>query len=114
MMPGLSSTANSVSPPVISRPLTLREAARWSRIFLVRNPFYIVSAALLLLSMRLLSGDSRLFAGETPQLLFNFSSFQVYELLLAGTAILLARRRIWYDAGLLVGWKRCLSACPLS
>jgi len=70
---------------------------------LARNPLYIISAALLLLSMRVLSGDSRVFTRETPQLLFNFSSFQVYELLLVGTAIFLARRKIWYDAGLLVG-----------
>lgn len=86
-----------------TRVVTLADLSRWLRHALARNPFYIISAALLLLSMRLLSGDSRIFAHETPQLLFNFSSFQFYELLLVGTAIVLARRKVWYDAGLLVG-----------
>jgi len=39
---------------------------RWMRILLARNPFYIISAALLLLSMRQLSLDSRIFPGELP------------------------------------------------
>src|SRR5262249_41978689 len=42
------------------------------------------------------------FHAETAQLAFNFSSLQVYELLLVGTAIFLASRRIWYDSTLLV------------
>src|SRR5271170_7275225 len=99
--------SDSSSSPVFSsfttRAVTRGDVARWVRQALARNPFYIISAALLLLSMRLLSGDSRIFTQETPQLLFNFSSFQVYELLLVGTAIVLARRKIWYDSGLLVG-----------
>jgi hypothetical protein len=86
----------------INRPFGWRDLWRWVRHGLARNPFYILSAALLLLSMRLLSGDSRIFHDEGPQLFFNFSSFQFYELLLVGTAIALARRRIWYDSALLV------------
>jgi hypothetical protein len=85
---------------------------RWTRILLARNPFYIISAVLLLWSMRQLSLDSRIFPDELPQLLFNFSSFQFYELLLAGTAILLARRRIWYDSGLLVGLENLFICVP--
>ena len=86
-----------------TRGVTRADVVRWLRLALARNPFYIISAGLLLLSMRLLSGDSRIFSGETPQLLFNFSSFQFYELLLVGTAVFLARRKIWYDSGLLIG-----------
>ena len=62
--------------------------------------------------MRRLSLDSRIFTGELPQLLFNFSSFQFYELLLAGTAIVLARRRIWYDSGLLIGLENLFICVP--
>jgi hypothetical protein len=83
----------------------------WRRL-LARNPFYILSAALLLWSMRLLSLDSRIFVKELPQLLFNFSSFQFYELLLGFTAIALARRRVWYDAGLLVGLENLFICVP--
>jgi hypothetical protein len=97
------SSSGPASSSFTTRAVTRGDVARWLRQALARNPFYIISAALLLLSMRLLSGDSRVFARETPQLLFNFSSFQVYELLLVGTAIVLARRKIWYDSGLLVG-----------
>jgi len=100
-------------PPPIIPPFDPGAAVRhWARILLARNPFYIVSAALLLWSMRRLSLDSRIFPREFPQLLFNFSSFQVYELLLAGTAIALARRRIWYDAGLLVGLENLFVCVP--
>jgi hypothetical protein len=67
---------------------------------------------LLLWSMRRLSLDSRIFRDELPQLLFNFSSFQIYELLLAGTAIGLARRRAWYDSGLLVGLENMFVCVP--
>jgi hypothetical protein len=84
----------------------------WARVLLARNPFYILSALLLLWSMRRLSLDSRVFSHELPQLLFNFSSFQVYELLLAFTAIMLARRRVWYDSGLLVGLDNLFICVP--
>ncbi len=87
----------------INQPFTAAAIWRCFKMLLARNPFYILSALLLLYSIRLLSVDSRLFRDETPNLLFNFSSFQFYELLLAGTAILLARRMIWYDSGLLIG-----------
>ncbi|HEX3718703.1 MAG TPA: hypothetical protein VH595_12110 [Verrucomicrobiae bacterium] len=98
-------SSGETSLPLIRRDasITAADLGRWLRLLLARNPFYILSALLLLYSMRLLSGDTRLFSSETPQLLFNFSAFQVYELLLALTAILLARRAVWYDSGLLVG-----------
>ena len=106
--PPLRLSPRSAAPPFDSWALI----RRWARILLARNPFYIISAALLLWSMRRLSLDSRVFTSELPQLLFNFSSFQVYELLLAGTAIVLARRRVWYDSGLLVGLDNLFICVP--
>src|SRR6187549_3544167 len=99
-------TPHADSNPVSSFPITTSPFAggtslRWMKHLLARNPFYIISAALLLYSMRRLSFDSRILPSELSQLLFNLSSFQIYELLLAVTAIFLARRAIWYDSGLL-------------
>jgi hypothetical protein len=75
---------------------------RWAKRLLACNPFYLVSAALLLYGMYRVSIDANVLATEIEQLVFNFSSLQCYELLLVITAILLARRNIWYDATLLV------------
>lgn len=96
-----------------NRQITAADLLRLFRLILARNPFYILSALLLLLGIRLLSGDSRIFTTETPQLVFNFSSFEFYETLLAGTAILLARRKIWYDSGLLLGIETMFVFVPL-
>ncbi|MEO5804491.1 MAG: hypothetical protein ABIR24_13275 [Verrucomicrobiota bacterium] len=105
------------SNPVSSFPSTASPFAggtplRWISHLLARNPFYILSAALLLYSMKRLSFDSRILPSEVSQLLFNFSSFQVYELLLAFTAIFLARRSIWYDSGLLIGLENLFMFVP--
>src|ERR1041384_7504393 len=73
----------------------------WVKRLLICNPFYLASAALLLygIAKRAESPD---FPNETSQLFFNFGSLQFYELLLVGTAIVLSRRRVWYDSTLLV------------
>ncbi len=89
-----------------------KESILWLRHLLARNPFYILSAALLLYSMRRLSFDSRIFPDEISQLLFNFSSFHLYEALLVATAIFLARRKIWYDSGLLIGLENLFLFVP--
>jgi hypothetical protein len=83
------------------------------RYLLAGNPFFILSAVLLLYAMRRLSFDSRLFSTEVSQLIFNFSSFQFYELILIGTAIFLAHRRIWYDSTLLVFIENLFAFVPL-
>ena len=82
-----------------------------ARLVLARNPFYILSAALLVWSMYRLSLDGRI-SHRFGQLFFNFSSLEVYELLLAATAIALARRNwsftipaCWW------AWTTCWSAC---
>src|SRR5436190_17144490 len=91
-------------PPIIGRSSESSQNGfrRIVRFLLAGNPFFILSAVLLLYAMRRLSFDSRLFSTELSQLIFNFSSFQFYELILMGTAIFLAHRRIWYDSTLLV------------
>src|SRR5262245_32715339 len=69
--------------------------------FLWCNPFYLASAALLLYGISRLVESPDL-SDETTQMFFNFGSLQLYETLLVGTAIVLARRRVWYDSTLLV------------
>jgi hypothetical protein len=92
--------------PVTPAPPVVREAAKpwtyWARRFLACNPFYLVSAALLLYGFYRVSIDTSFFRQETAQLWFNFTSLQFYEGLLVIAAIFLARRRIWYDSTLLV------------
>lgn len=73
----------------------------WLRRLLVCNPFFLVSAALLLYALARLSSDATLFAEETQNLLFNFLALQAYSLLLGFTTFRLARRSIWYDSALL-------------
>ena len=84
----------------------------WVKKFFACNPFYLVSAALLLYGVYLVSFDSGFAGREFSQLVFNFSSLQVYEILLVATAIVLARRRIWYDSVLLVGLENLLVLVP--
>ena len=82
------------------------------RYVLDRNPFYILSAVLLLYGFYLVSADPGHHRTETAPLTFNFSSLQIYELMAVATAIFLARRRIWYDATLLVGLENLLVLVP--
>jgi len=76
------------------------------------NPFYLMSAALLLYGVNLVSNGSRTFTHETAQLAFNFGALQVYGVLLVVTAILLVRRFIWYDSTLLVCLENALVLVP--
>jgi hypothetical protein len=79
-----------------------RSVSCWLNRLFACNPFYLVSAALLLFGMYRVSVDPSFLRTETAQLVFNFASLQFYELLLVFTAIALARRCVWYDATLLV------------
>jgi hypothetical protein len=87
-------------------PACLRHAALWllkcGRHLLVANPFYLASAVMMLYGLFLVSTDPQLDKLEASQLAFNFSSLQLYEVLLVFTAIVLARRAIWYDSTLLI------------
>jgi len=89
-------------PPPDSVALCGHPISRWLKRLFACNPFYLVSAALLLFGMYHVSVDPNFLPTETVQLVFNFTSLQCYELLLVFTAITLARRRVWYDATLLV------------
>jgi hypothetical protein len=86
------------SQPAVSR----RGAPQWVTRFLARNPFYLVSAALLLFGINRLSIDPTFLSGEEPKLAFNFAALQLYEILVVFVAILLGVRRVWYDSTLLV------------
>ncbi len=66
------------------------------------NPFYISSAVLVLLGIYLVSVDKHFFEDDRSQLIFNFSSLQLYEISLVVTAVLLARRKVIYDCVLLI------------
>ncbi len=108
---------NALPAPDAPPPLPAYSAPRgpfshWVKKFLACNPFYLVSAALLLCGVYLVSLDTGFLQREIVQLTFNFSSLQFYELLLVVTAIVLARRRIWYDSVLLVGLENLLVLVP--
>lgn len=84
----------------------------WIRRLLVCNPFFLCSAALLLYGINRLSIDPTFLSDETQNLLFNFSALQLYEVLVVGTAIILCRRRVWYDSALLVVLENGLVLIP--
>ena len=93
----LSQISERVRPP--DSVMQMSEAAWrrfvwWLRRFLACNPFYLVSAALLLYGVYRVSVDPNFLSRETAQLAFNFSSLQLYEALLVITAIVLARRGV--------------------
>ena len=67
----------STAPAESARP-ELKPFSYWAKRFLVCNPFYLVSAALLLFGMCRLSVDRSLFVHEIPQLIFNLSSLEFY------------------------------------
>lgn len=108
-------TARNPKPPVTIPPPTPaspRNLVYWLKRLFVCNPFYLASAALLLYGMYRVSMDPKFLATEVGQLTFNFSALQGYELMLVGTAMLLAARRIWYDATLLVVLENLLLLVP--
>jgi hypothetical protein len=102
----VSPTANP-EPPPLPKPFSW-----WLRKLFACNPFYLVSAALLLYGCYRLSVDTAWFHGETARMFASFTSVQCYELLLVGTAIFLARRSLWYDSTLLVGLENLLVFVP--
>ncbi len=85
---------------------------QWLRRLLVCNPFFLLSAALLLFGLNRLSVDPNFLQREEAKLLFNFGALQGYEILVVGTALVLARRRIWYDSSLLVVVEQGLLLVP--
>ncbi len=96
----------------LQNPRLQRRVRRWLGRLLVCNPFYLLSVALLLFGCYRISLEPALFNHEAAHLFFNFTSLQVYELLLVLTAVFLAARRIWYDSTLLVGIENLLIFVP--
>jgi len=92
--------------------LPTRTFGYWARWLLACNPFYLVSAALLLYGCYQISTEPEVQGQNSLHLFFNFGSIQFYELLLAVTAIFLARRRVWYDSTLLFGLENMLLIVP--
>jgi hypothetical protein len=84
----------------------------WLKKFLACNPFYLLSAALLLYGFYRVSADQAFLRREISQLFFNFTALQFYEILLVLTALFLVRRKIWYDSTLLVGLENLLVLVP--
>jgi hypothetical protein len=89
-----------------------RPFSYWVKKLLVCNPFYLVSAATLLYGFYLVANDANFPGKEFAQLTFNFGSLQFYEILLVATALLLARRRIFYDSNLLIFLENLLLLVP--
>lgn len=98
--------------PSLNQPTAPPDWRSWAQRLLVCNPFFLVSAALLLFGVNRLSTDPTFLGGEEPKLLFNFGTLQLYGGLLALTAVLLARRRVWYDSALLVVLEHGLVLVP--
>lgn len=112
--PDLPTEPEACTPPPLApiAPLEPIPWGRWLRGFLATNPFYLMSAALLLYGIYRVSTGPGVFASETAQLAFNFGALQFYEILLVGTAILLARRAVWYDSTLLAAVENALVFVP--
>jgi hypothetical protein len=81
-----------------SEPPRRHPAMRWLRWVVARNPLYPLSAALLLFGINRLSTDPTFLPVEEANLFFNFSALEFYEIMLVGVALLLAHRRLHYDA----------------
>lgn len=116
------SNVPNVPPPITPNPSFIVSSSKpnhphrplswWLRKFFACNPFYLVSAALLIYGCYRVSIDGTFVDRETARLLFNYSSVQIYELLLVGVAIFLARRCLWYDSMVLVGLENLLVFVP--
>src|SRR5260221_13460831 len=90
------------------------EAPAWLKRIIAGNPFYLLSAGLLLYGINQLTTDPKLVGAEFSMLRFNFCALVIYEILLVTTAIALARRGVWYDALLLVGMANLFIIVPFS
>lgn len=107
-----TSTLTPTPPPLPCSAPKPKPLSWWLRKFFACNPFYLVSAALLLYGCYRISIDETFVNRETARLLFSFSSVQVYELVVVGVAIFLARRCLWYDSTLLAGLENMLVFVP--
>ena len=103
-------------PPIIPAmareiPAAIDFSALFKRFFSC-NPFFLLSALLLIFGMYQISTGAGFSRREMTQLVFNMSSLQIYELLLVITAVFLARRHLWFDSTLLVALENVLVIVP--
>src|SRR6478672_12112719 len=98
-VPDSESASNPRIEPATEPPK--RPRTPWSRLIWDCNPFYLVSAGLLLYGCYRISTEPDVVNHDSAHLYFNFGSLQIYELLLVITAVFLAARSIWYDSTLL-------------
>src|SRR3954466_14355690 len=100
------------TPSVGSNSCPSRRPIQWSKLLWDCNPFYLLSAGLLLYGCYRISTEPDVMSRDFTHLYFNFGSLQLYELLVVSTAIFLASRRIWYDSTLLVGLENLFLIVP--
>lgn len=98
-IPASSPSADAGLPP--ANPAAPSGWRYWARRLLVCNPFFLCSAALLLFGVNRLSLDPNFLGDERANLLFSYGALQFYEWIVVFTAVILARRKIWYDSALL-------------
>ncbi len=99
-------------PPLLNQIPDKRTFLYWTRRLLDCNPLYLVSAACLLYGSYLFTIDPAFRGAEFGPITTIFSSLQLYEILLVVTAIILARRQIWYDSTLLVALENMFVLIP--
>ncbi len=73
---------NSIELSPVSDEAPARPKWYWTKRLQAGNPFYLISAALLLFGINRLSVDPSFLGAELPNLIFNFSALQIYEVLL--------------------------------
>lgn len=98
-------TPNSDSVPTTDKARSCwsqQDVTIWLKRLLAGNPLYLVSAAMMLYGLHLVATDSSMLQQELSKLWFNVSAIEIYELMIVGVAVLLVRRRIWYDGNLLI------------
>lgn len=105
-------TPGLVAPPEQPKSQTLKPLKWWLKKLFACNPFYLVSAMLLLYGCYRVSIDAPLLNFELSRLWFSYSSVQLYELLLVATAIFLVRRNLRYDSSVLFGVENLLVFVP--
>src|SRR5690606_36273049 len=89
-----------------------RAQGEWWHSLVRCNPFYLLSLLLLVYGLYQVAVDRFFMKRVVMQLLFSFGSLEVYGVMLVMTAILLARRGIWYDSTLLLFLQNLLVLIP--
>src|SRR5947207_3423939 len=107
------SPVNGSEPPLpVGVPPSAPTSQPWYRGLVRCNPFYLISALLLIYGIYRISIDPQFLRTETHQVVFNFTAIEIYEAMLAATALMLIRRKIEYDSMLLFWIENLLVLIP--